>query len=103
MLPKKLILFYYFFYSFPHPPSFYSKLEVVIHYVQILYPKLHKHWNVLWIVAAIITVFAVVLGTSCLYNYFFSYTERSDGAQVKPACSAAHRYSWGNSGLQHDQ
>ncbi|ETE62949.1 Protein MRVI1, partial [Ophiophagus hannah] len=80
-----------------------SKLEVVIHYVQILYPKLHKHWNVLWIVAAIITVFAVVLGTSSLYNYFFSYTERSDGAQVKPACSAAHRYSWGNSGLQHDQ
>ncbi|XP_013907160.1 PREDICTED: protein MRVI1 [Thamnophis sirtalis] len=80
-----------------------SKLEVVIHYVQILYPKLHKHWNVLWIVAAIITVFAVVLGTSCLYNYFFSYTEKSDGAQVKPACSAAHRYSWGNSGLQHDQ
>ncbi|XP_026520441.1 protein MRVI1 [Notechis scutatus] len=80
-----------------------SKLEVVIHYVQILYPKLHKHWNVLWIAAAIITVFAVVLGTSSLYNYFFSYTERSDGAQVKPACSAAHRYSWGNSGLQHDQ
>uniref|UniRef100_A0A670XNU2 Inositol 1,4,5-triphosphate receptor associated 1 n=1 Tax=Pseudonaja textilis TaxID=8673 RepID=A0A670XNU2_PSETE len=80
-----------------------SKLEVVIHYVQILYPKLHKHWNVLWIVAAIITVFAVVLGTTTLYNYFFSYTERSDGAQVKPACSAAHRYSWGNSGLQHDQ
>ncbi|KAK9410005.1 protein MRVI1 [Crotalus adamanteus] len=80
-----------------------SKLEVVIHYVQILYPKLHKHGNVLWIVAAIITVFAVVLGTSSLYNYFFSYTEGSDGAQVKPACSAAHRYSWGNSGLQHDQ
>ncbi|XP_025023148.1 protein MRVI1 isoform X4 [Python bivittatus] len=80
-----------------------SKLEVVIHYVQILYPKLHKHWNVLWIVAAIIIIFAIVLGTSSLYNYFFSYTEGSDGPQVKPACSAAHQYSWGNSGLQHDQ
>ncbi|XP_063145536.1 inositol 1,4,5-triphosphate receptor associated 1 isoform X2 [Candoia aspera] len=80
-----------------------SKLEVVIHYVQILYPKLHKHWNVLWIVAAIIIIFAVVLGTSSLYNYFFSYTEGSDAPQVKPACSAAHQYSWGNSGLQHDQ
>ncbi|KAM6464729.1 inositol 1,4,5-triphosphate receptor associated 1 isoform 3-T3 [Liasis olivaceus] len=80
-----------------------SKLEVVIHYVQILYPKLHKHWNVLWIVAAIIIIFAIVLGTSSLYNYFFSYTEGSDGPQVKPACSAAHQYPWGNSGLQHDQ
>ncbi|XP_053108213.1 inositol 1,4,5-triphosphate receptor associated 1 [Hemicordylus capensis] len=80
-----------------------SKLEVVIHYVQILYPKLYKHWNVLWIVAAIIVIFAVVLGISSLYNYFSSCTEVSDGPQVKAACSAVQQYSWWNSGLQRDQ
>ncbi|XP_062973352.1 inositol 1,4,5-triphosphate receptor associated 1 [Elgaria multicarinata webbii] len=80
-----------------------SKLEVIIHYVQILYPKLHKHWNVLWIVAAIIIVFAVVLGISSLYNYLSSCTELSDGQQVKATCSAVQQYSWWNSGLQRDQ
>ncbi|XP_066495721.1 inositol 1,4,5-triphosphate receptor associated 1 isoform X1 [Tiliqua scincoides] len=80
-----------------------SKLEVVIHYVQILYPKLHKHWNVFWIVAAIVVIFAVVLGISSLYNYFFSCTELSDGPHVKATCSAVQQYSWWSSGLQHDQ
>ncbi|XP_044282070.1 inositol 1,4,5-triphosphate receptor associated 1 isoform X2 [Varanus komodoensis] len=80
-----------------------SKLEVVIHYVQILYPKLHKHWNILWIVAAIIIIFAAVLGISSLYNYFSSCTELRDGQQVKATCSAVQQYSWWNSGLQHDQ
>ncbi|XP_061466392.1 inositol 1,4,5-triphosphate receptor associated 1 isoform X2 [Rhineura floridana] len=80
-----------------------SKLEVVIHCVQILYPKLHKHWNVLWIVAAVIVIFAVVLGISSLYNYFSSCTELSDGPQVKATCSAVQQYSWWNSGLQHNQ
>lgn len=80
-----------------------SKLEVVIHYVQILYPKLHKHWNVFWIVAAIVIIFAVVLGISSLYNYFFSCTELSDGPHMKATCSAVQQYSWWSSGLQHDQ
>ncbi|XP_042317430.1 inositol 1,4,5-triphosphate receptor associated 1 isoform X2 [Sceloporus undulatus] len=80
-----------------------SKLEVIIHYVQILYPKLHKHWNMLWVVAAIILIFAVVLGISTLYNYFSSCTELSDGPQMKATCSAVQQYSWWNSGFQHDQ
>uniref|UniRef100_A0A8D0CAF3 Inositol 1,4,5-triphosphate receptor associated 1 n=1 Tax=Salvator merianae TaxID=96440 RepID=A0A8D0CAF3_SALMN len=80
-----------------------SKLEVVIHYVQILYSKLYKHWNVLWIVAAIVIIFAVVLGISSLYNYFSSCTELSDGPHMKATCSAVQQYSWWNSGLQHDQ
>ncbi|XP_015262448.1 PREDICTED: protein MRVI1 [Gekko japonicus] len=79
-----------------------GKLEVVIHYIQILYPKLQKHWNVLWIVAAIVIIFAVVLGISSLYSYF-SCAELSDGQQVKATCSAAQQYSWWNSGLHHDQ
>ncbi|KAJ7344465.1 hypothetical protein JRQ81_000415, partial [Phrynocephalus forsythii] len=79
------------------------KLEVIIHYVQILYPKLYKHWNVLWIVAAIIIIFAVVLGLSSLYSYFTSCTELSNGPKVKATCSAVQHYSWWNSGLQHDQ
>uniref|UniRef100_A0A670HUF4 Inositol 1,4,5-triphosphate receptor associated 1 n=1 Tax=Podarcis muralis TaxID=64176 RepID=A0A670HUF4_PODMU len=81
----------------------YYKLEVIIHYVQILYPKLHKHWNVLWIVAAVIIIFAVVLGISSLYNYFSSCTELSTGPRVKATCSAVQQYFWWNSGLQHDQ
>uniref|UniRef100_A0A6J0THD0 Inositol 1,4,5-triphosphate receptor associated 1 n=1 Tax=Pogona vitticeps TaxID=103695 RepID=A0A6J0THD0_9SAUR len=80
-----------------------SKFEVIIHYVQILYPKLHKHWNVLWIVAAIIIIFALVLGISTLYSYFSSCTELSNGPKVKATCSAVQHYSWWNSGLQHDQ
>ncbi|KAH0620883.1 hypothetical protein JD844_021760 [Phrynosoma platyrhinos] len=80
-----------------------SKLEVVIQYIQILYPKLHKHWTMLWVVAAIILIFAVVLGISTLYNYFSSCTELSDGTQMKATCSAVQQYSWWNSGLQHEQ
>ncbi|KAL8169846.1 UNVERIFIED_CONTAM: Protein mrvi1 [Gekko kuhli] len=79
-----------------------GKLEVVIHYIQILYPKLQQHWNMLWIVAAIVIIFAVVLGISSLYNYF-SCAELADGQQVKATCSAAQQYSWWNSGLHHDQ
>ncbi|XP_008105040.2 inositol 1,4,5-triphosphate receptor associated 1 [Anolis carolinensis] len=80
-----------------------SKLEVIIHYIQILYPKLHKHWNMLWVVAAIIIIFAVILGISTLYNYFFLCTELSDGPQAKATCSAVQQYSWWNSGLRRDQ
>uniref|UniRef100_A0A8D0HEJ6 Inositol 1,4,5-triphosphate receptor associated 1 n=1 Tax=Sphenodon punctatus TaxID=8508 RepID=A0A8D0HEJ6_SPHPU len=46
-----------------------GKLEVVINFLHILYPKLCKHWNVLRIVAAAMIIFAVVLG---IYNSFSS-------------------------------
>ncbi|XP_025052505.1 protein MRVI1 isoform X1 [Alligator sinensis] len=77
-----------------------SKLEVVINYLQILYPKLCKHWNVVWIVAAAIIIFAVMLG---IYHSFTSCVELSDGPEGKATCSAVQQYSWWNSGLQHEQ
>uniref|UniRef100_A0A8C8SVH7 Murine retrovirus integration site 1 homolog n=1 Tax=Pelusios castaneus TaxID=367368 RepID=A0A8C8SVH7_9SAUR len=77
-----------------------SKLEVVINYLHILYPKLCKHWNVVWIVAAAIIIFAALLG---IYHSYNSCVELSDGPQGKATCSAIQHYSWWNSGLQHEQ
>ncbi|XP_073203682.1 inositol 1,4,5-triphosphate receptor associated 1 isoform X3 [Lepidochelys kempii] len=77
-----------------------SKLEVVINYLHILYPKLCKHWNVVWIVAAAIIVFAALLG---IYHSYNSCVELSDGPEGKTTCSAVQQYSWWNSGLQHEQ
>ncbi|XP_036621276.1 inositol 1,4,5-triphosphate receptor associated 1 [Trichosurus vulpecula] len=77
-----------------------SKLEALIHFLQILYPKMCQHWNVIWMVAAAILVFTVVLG---LYNSYHSCTELSEGASGKATCSASQRDSWWNSGLQQEQ
>ncbi|XP_067396902.1 inositol 1,4,5-triphosphate receptor associated 1 isoform X2 [Emydura macquarii macquarii] len=77
-----------------------SKLEVVINYLHILYPKLCKHWNVVWIVAAAIIVFAALLA---IYHSYNSCVELSDGPQGKATCSAVQQYSWWNSGLQQEQ
>ncbi|XP_074129343.1 LOW QUALITY PROTEIN: inositol 1,4,5-triphosphate receptor associated 1 [Sminthopsis crassicaudata] len=77
-----------------------SKLEALIHFLQILYPKLCQHWNVIWMVAAAILVFTVVLG---LYNSYHSCTELSEGTPGKATCSASQRDSWWNSGLQQEQ
>ncbi|XP_061236428.1 inositol 1,4,5-triphosphate receptor associated 1 [Neopsephotus bourkii] len=77
-----------------------SRLEVIINYLHILYPKLCKHWNVVWLVVAAIVIFAVVLG---IYNSFNSCDEKSEGPEGKASCSAAHQHSWWNSGFQHEQ
>ncbi|NXW91928.1 MRVI1 protein, partial [Alopecoenas beccarii] len=77
-----------------------SRLEVIINYLHILYPKLCKHWNVVWLVVAAIIVFAVVLG---IYHSYNSCDEKSEGPEGKASCSAAHQYSWWNSGFQHEQ
>ncbi|XP_023362037.1 protein MRVI1 isoform X1 [Sarcophilus harrisii] len=77
-----------------------SKLEALIHFLQILYPKLCQHWNVIWMVAAAILVFTVVLG---LYNSYHSCTELSEGTPGKATCSASQWDSWWNSGLQQEQ
>ncbi|NXT40585.1 MRVI1 protein, partial [Pelecanoides urinatrix] len=77
-----------------------SRLEVIINYLHILYPKLCKHWNVVWLVVAAIIIFAVVLG---IYHSYDSCDEKSEGPEGKASCSAAHQYSWWNSGFQHEQ
>nr|XP_020857579.1 protein MRVI1 isoform X4 [Phascolarctos cinereus] len=77
-----------------------SKLEALINFLQILYPKLCQHWNVIWMVAAAILVFTVVLG---LYNSYHSCTELSEGSSGKAPCSASRWDSWWNSGLQQEQ
>ncbi|NXE74737.1 MRVI1 protein, partial [Cochlearius cochlearius] len=77
-----------------------SRLEVIINYLHILYPKLCKHWNVVWLVVATIIIFAVVLG---IYHSYNSCDEKSEGPEGKASCSAAHQYSWWNSGFQHEQ
>uniref|UniRef100_A0A8C2SWX0 Inositol 1,4,5-triphosphate receptor associated 1 n=1 Tax=Coturnix japonica TaxID=93934 RepID=A0A8C2SWX0_COTJA len=77
-----------------------SRLEVIINYLYILYPKLCKHWNVVWLVVAAIIIFAVVLG---VYHSYSSCDEVSEKPEGKASCSAAHQYSWWNSGLQHEQ
>ncbi|XP_027708438.1 protein MRVI1 [Vombatus ursinus] len=77
-----------------------SKFEALIHFLQILYPKLCQHWNVIWMVAAAILVLTVVLG---LYNSYHSCAELSEGASGKATCSASQRDSWWNSGLQQEQ
>uniref|UniRef100_A0A8C6JH29 Uncharacterized protein n=1 Tax=Melopsittacus undulatus TaxID=13146 RepID=A0A8C6JH29_MELUD len=77
-----------------------NRLEVIINYLHILYPKLCKHWNVVWLVVAAIIIFAVVLG---IYHSFNSCDEKSEGPEGKASCSAAHQHSWWNSGFQHEQ
>ncbi|XP_062432057.1 inositol 1,4,5-triphosphate receptor associated 1 isoform X4 [Rhea pennata] len=77
-----------------------SRLEVIINYLHILYPKLCKHWNVVWLVVAAVIIFAVVLW---IYNSYNSCDEISEGPEGKASCSAAHQYSWWNSGFQHEQ
>ncbi|XP_014822260.1 PREDICTED: protein MRVI1 isoform X5 [Calidris pugnax] len=77
-----------------------SRLEVIINYLHILYPKLCKHWNVVWLVVAAIIIFAVVLG---IYHSYNSCDEKSEGPEGKASCSAAHQSSWWNSGFQHEQ
>ncbi|XP_044537759.1 inositol 1,4,5-triphosphate receptor associated 1 [Gracilinanus agilis] len=77
-----------------------SKLEALIQFLQILYPKLCQHWNVIWMVAAAILVFTVVLG---LYNSYHSCAELSEGTSGKATCSASQRDTWWSSGLQQEQ
>ncbi|XP_023784353.1 protein MRVI1 isoform X3 [Cyanistes caeruleus] len=77
-----------------------SRLEVIINYLYILYPKLCKHWNVVWLVVAAIVIFAVVLG---IYHSYNSCDEKSEAPEGKASCSAAHQYSWWNSGLRQEQ
>ncbi|NXF01713.1 MRVI1 protein, partial [Smithornis capensis] len=77
-----------------------SRLEVIINYLYIVYPKLCKHWNVVWLVVAAIVIFAVVLG---IYHSYNSCDEKSEGPEGKASCSAAHQYSWWNSGFRHEQ
>ncbi|KAI6068106.1 Protein MRVI1 isoform X4 [Aix galericulata] len=77
-----------------------SRLEVIINYLYILYPKLCKHWNVVWLVVAAIIIFAVVLGIYHSYNSCDEISERPEG---KASCSAVQQYSWWNSGFKHEQ
>ncbi|NXO19706.1 MRVI1 protein, partial [Cisticola juncidis] len=77
-----------------------SRLEVVVNYLYILYPKLCKHWNVVWLVVAAIVIFAVVLG---IYHSSSSCDEKSEAAEGKASCAAAHQYSWWNSGFRQEQ
>ncbi|NXU13193.1 MRVI1 protein, partial [Pardalotus punctatus] len=77
-----------------------SRLEVIINYLYILYPKLCKHWNVVWLVVAAIVIFSVVLG---IYHSYNSCDEKSEAPEGKASCSAAHQYSWWNSGIRQEQ
>ncbi|NXY14587.1 MRVI1 protein, partial [Atrichornis clamosus] len=77
-----------------------SRLEVIVNYLYILYPKLCKHWNVVWLVVAAIVIFAVVLG---IYHSYNSCDEKSEAPEGKASCSAAHQYSWWNSGFRQEQ
>ncbi|NWY00116.1 MRVI1 protein, partial [Nothoprocta ornata] len=77
-----------------------SRLEVIINYLHILYPKLCKNWNVIWLVVPVIIIFSVVLW---IYHSYNSCDEKSEGPEGKASCSAAHQYSWWNSGFRHEQ
>ncbi|XP_054580916.1 inositol 1,4,5-triphosphate receptor associated 1 isoform X3 [Eptesicus fuscus] len=77
-----------------------SKLEELVHFLQVLYPKLCQHWQVIWMMAAAMLVLTVVLG---LYNSYNSCVEQPDGPLGRSTCSAAQRDSWWSSGLQHEQ
>ncbi|XP_010211493.1 PREDICTED: protein MRVI1 [Tinamus guttatus] len=77
-----------------------SRLEVIINYLHILYPKLCKNWNVIWLVVPALIIFAVVLW---IYHSYNSCDEKSEGPEGKASCSAAHQYSWWNSGFRHEQ
>ncbi|NWY36034.1 MRVI1 protein, partial [Sylvia atricapilla] len=77
-----------------------SRLEVIVNYLYILYPKLCKHWNVVWLVVAAIVIFAVVLG---IYHSYNSCDEKSEAPEGKASCSGAQQYSWWNSGFRQEQ
>ncbi|XP_005874031.2 PREDICTED: protein MRVI1 isoform X1 [Myotis brandtii] len=77
-----------------------SKLEELVHFLQVLYPKLCQHWQVIWMMAAAMLVLTVVLG---LYNSYNSCVEQPDGPLGRSTCSAAQRDSWWSSGLQNEQ
>ncbi|XP_066894720.1 inositol 1,4,5-triphosphate receptor associated 1 isoform X8 [Kogia breviceps] len=77
-----------------------SKLEELVHFLQVMYPKLCRHWQVVWMMAAAMLVLTVVLG---LYGSYNSCVEQADGPLGKSTCSAAQRDSWWSSGLQHEQ
>nr|KAF6438268.1 hypothetical protein HJG59_012513 [Molossus molossus] len=77
-----------------------SKLEELVHFLQVLYPKLCQHWQVIWMMAAAMLVLTVVLG---LYNSYNSCVEQTEGPLGRSTCSAAQRDSWWSSGLQHEQ
>ena len=86
-----------------NPPSIFSfdsKLEELVHFLQVMYPKLCQHWQVIWMMAAAMLVLTVVLG---LYNSYNSCVEQADGPLGRSTCSASQRDSWWNSGLQHEQ
>ncbi|XP_052057166.1 inositol 1,4,5-triphosphate receptor associated 1 isoform X2 [Apodemus sylvaticus] len=76
-----------------------SKLEELVHFLQVMYPKLCQHWQVIWMMAAVMLVLSVVLG---LYSSYNSCTEQADGPPGTPTCSAAQRDSWWSSGLQQE-
>ncbi|XP_055483299.1 inositol 1,4,5-triphosphate receptor associated 1 [Psammomys obesus] len=76
-----------------------SKLEELVHFLQVMYPKLCQHWQVIWMMAAVMLVLSVVLG---LYSSYNSCTEQADGHPGRPTCSAAQRDSWWSSGLQQE-
>ncbi|KAF5918851.1 hypothetical protein HPG69_005891, partial [Diceros bicornis minor] len=80
--------------------SFDSKLEDLVHFLQVMFPKLCQHWQVIWMMAAAMLVLTVVLG---LYNSYNSCVEQADGPLGRSTCSAAQRDSWWGSGLQHEQ
>ncbi|KAL1774171.1 MRVI1 isoform X2 [Sigmodon hispidus] len=77
-----------------------SKLEELVHFLQVMYPKLCQHWQVIWMMAAVMLVLSVVLG---LYSSYNSCTEEADGPPGRSTCSAAQRDSWWSSGLQQEQ
>ncbi|KAM5223088.1 LOW QUALITY PROTEIN: inositol 1,4,5-triphosphate receptor associated 1 [Hipposideros larvatus] len=77
-----------------------SKLEELVHFLQVMYPKLCQHWQVIWMMAAAMLVLTVVLG---LYNSYNSCVEQTDEPLGGSTCSAAQRDSWWSSGLQHEQ
>ncbi|XP_014638468.1 PREDICTED: protein MRVI1 isoform X2 [Ceratotherium simum simum] len=77
-----------------------SKLEDLVHFLQVMFPKLCQHWQVIWMMAAAMLVLTVVLG---LYNSYNSCIEQADGPLGRSTCSAAQRDSWWSSGLQHEQ
>uniref|UniRef100_H0VZ78 Inositol 1,4,5-triphosphate receptor associated 1 n=1 Tax=Cavia porcellus TaxID=10141 RepID=H0VZ78_CAVPO len=77
-----------------------SKLEQLVHFLQVMYPKLCRHWQVIWMMAAVMLILTIVLG---LYNSYNSCAEQADGPLERSTCSATQRDSWWSSGLQHEQ
>ncbi|XP_031243734.1 protein MRVI1 isoform X2 [Mastomys coucha] len=76
-----------------------SKLEELVHFLQVMYPKLCQHWQVIWMMAAVMLVLSIVFG---LYSSYNSCTEQADGPPGRSTCSAAQRDSWWSSGLQQE-